>query len=637
VPAGRRHTGIEGETLTSCANRKAKPMSSRIIVVFLALSAVLMAPVRAQSVRVAAGADPMEATVGETVVFTVRVEGASATVVRTPNRPTTVNLSPQRGAPRMQSFHSNEGGTLRRGVIFSWQFRPQRAGTAQIQPVTVVVRGDEYKTDPIRLRVTSSRDASRPTLTHRDGATGTRLDEQDLFVQATATADRAYQSEQVVVEYRLFYRPGIRLRHSRLADSWDAPGFWREELNVASRPTPQTERVDGRRYETVVLKRVALFPTRPGTLQIDPLRIETEAQGTMRLRRDGPALRGRFEPVQLASQRLSVRVRPLPPEAPASFDGAVGRFSMTARIDSNRVAAGESARLTVQVQGTGSLTTLSPPQLDLPSSIEAYEPTVESDIERNGRRIRGTKTFTYTLVPRSGGRYSLRPVSFSYFDPAAGQYETLRAGVSPLQVSSAAGSRARPLSGRTGDGLPVGDVTDLMAANEAHWTRTARPPLYRRPWVYLALLLPILLVGGGVAYRHRGRPATDSARGGPPDTSLDTAQAQLRETRRRLGDGTDAAVYDAVEESIRAFLTQRLGLEDPAPPRTALDQRLAHHDVPEALRDRLSELLDRCDKGKYAPDAPAQSSPAEVLDDAETLLRWLDEHLPPPQRQSAPT
>ena len=612
-------------------------MSIRIAVIVLMLGAALAGRVSAQdaSVRVTARAEPMEAAVGETVVFTVQVEGAPATVVQTPERPATVNLDPQHRTPQTQRTHSTEGGTSRHSVTFSWRFRPPETGRARIRPVTVVVRGQEYTTDAVQVQVAPpSNSRSGPRLTHPDGApSGRPLDERDLFVRASATTDRVYQNEQVVVEYRLFYRSGIRLRHSRLADSWNAPGFWREELNVASRPTPQQQRVDGRTYETVVLKRVALFPTRPGTLRVDPLRIETEAQGTMRLRRDGPALRGRFKPVQLASQRLSVRVQPLPPEAPASFDGAVGRFSMTARVDADSVSVGESVPLTVRMQGTGPLTTLSQPSLDLPPAIEAYEPTVETDIERNGRRIHGTKTFTYTLVPRSGGRHVLPSIPFSYFDPEAERYVTLRAEVSSLHVS---GTAAREAVGRTGDGLPVGDVTDLMSADEAHWGRTDRRPLYRQPWTYLALLLPVLLAGGGIAYRRWGR-TQGSASSRPSEAPLDAAHTELHAARRRLEEGADAAVYDTVEQSLRTVLDERMGRDGAATTRTTLDRRLAHHDVPEALRNRLYELLDRCNEAQYAPGTATHSALEDVLDDAHTLLRWLDEHLPPPERPLDPS
>ena len=607
-------------------------MFARTSLSILLIGLVLVGRVCAQeaSVRVTAGADPMATTVGEPIVLTVRVEGAPATVVQTPGRPVTVNLDPQQRAPRMQRFRFTEGDTERPGVAFSWQFRPRRAGTARIQPVTVVVRGEEYKTSPIQVEVTPSTGRpSGPTLTTPDGAPGTTLDERDLFVRATATADRAYQNEQVVVEYRLFYRPGVRLRHSRLADSWDAPGFWREELNVASRPTPQTQRANGQMYETVVLKRVALFPTRPGTLRVDPLRIETEAQGTVQMQRGGPALRGRFQPVRLASQSLSLRVRPLPSSAPSSFDGAVGQFSMRVRTDADSAAVGDPVSLKVRVQGTGNLATLSPPRLDPPATVEVYETVAESDIERNGRRMRGTKTFAYTLVPRSGGRLALSPVVFAYFDPEAGRYKTLRAEGPVLQVSGEAAPGEQQLSGRTGDGLPVGDVTGLMSADAVRWVRTDQRPLHRQPWAYLVLLLPVLLAGGAVLYRRR-RQATGPTRRMESDASFEPAQAQLRAARRRLKKADGTAVYEAVGQALRTFLGGRLGQDSPPAPRSVLDRELRRHDVPGDLRDRLYEVLDRCDEAQYAPGSATPSAREDLLSDAHAVLDRLDEHLPPP-------
>ncbi|PSQ69926.1 MAG: protein BatD, partial [Bacteroidetes bacterium QH_1_64_81] len=200
-------------------------MIVRTIVAIFVLSAMVAGPVSAQSgasVRVTASADPVEAAVGETVVFRVEVEGAPATVIQTPSRPSTVNLEPRRRAPRTERSRSTKGGELRRTVTFSWRFQPQETGTARIRPATIVVRGEEYTTEDIRVRVTPPpQRPSTPTLTHPEDASAPTLDERDLFVRATATADRAYQNEQVVVEYRLFYRPGVRLRHSRLADSWN--------------------------------------------------------------------------------------------------------------------------------------------------------------------------------------------------------------------------------------------------------------------------------------------------------------------------------------------------------------------------------------------------------------------------------
>ena len=588
---------------------------------------------RAQSsgpVRVTAEATPTDVRVGETVQLTVRVDGVPATVVQTPDPPSTTNLTPQQRTPRTQQIRASRGGRLRQSIVFSWRFRPQQQGGALIQPLTVVVQGKAYRTASIRIRVSPrTGEPDAPTLTRPDGASGDKsLNARDLFIRARATDDQVYQNEQVIVEYSLFYRPGIRLRHSRLAGSWDAPGFWREELNVAARPTPQRRRANGQAYETVVLKRVALFPTRPGPLQVDPLRIETEAQGTMRTREGGPSLRGRFEPVQLASEGLSLDARALPSGAPPAFDGAVGQFSMTAGTDADSTSVGEPVTLTVEVDGTGNLATLSPPSVESPADMEVYEPTVETNIERNESRVHGTKTFTYTLVPQSGGRYDLPAVAFSYFDPDARRYETRRAEPPTLQVSGEAAPRA---VGRTGNGLPVGDVAAPMTAGEAQWVRTDRRPLYRNPWAYLALLAPALVAGAGVAYRRWRSGASPS----PDETAvvdeppvLNEETNRLQAARRHLRAGNDAAFYDAAAHALRAFLAERLGRDGPNDvPRTVLDRDLPGHDVPPDLRDALYDVLGRCDEAQYAPRA-GSTAPEDVLANAHAVLRRLDRALP---------
>jgi len=577
------------------------------------------------SVQITAEAEPMRVEPGQPVVFSVRVEGPSATVVQPPDPPSVTNLRLQRRTPSTQRGLSSGGGPSEHHVTFTWRYRALQTGVARIQPVEVTVLGDTYTTEEIQVQVVSeaSRSADRSGASSSAGRDkNSALDPQDLFIRATPTVDRMYQNEQVVVKYHLLYRPKIRLRHSRLAGAWSAPGFWREELDVPSRPVPQRSRIDSRTYRSIVLKRVALFPTHAGSLRVDPLRIEVEAQGTLQMQ--GDAVRGRFEPVELASGALSLSVRSLPPAAPPSFDGAVGQFSMSTDADRDSVAVGSPVEVAVQVQGIGNLATLSSPGLDVPSEFEVYGPSVQTDIDRGGKQIGGTKTFTYTLVPRSSGRYSLSPIRFSYFDPDAEQYRTVRNALPTLRVTGEAAPR---VVGRTGDGLPVGDIAGLAAAEQAQWVRADRPPLHRWPWAYVALLLPVLAAGGGAAYRRWGG-ASETADTADPNASRVPTQDHVHTARQHLRNGDETAFYDTVEQALLTLLDERLQADSAGTTRAALEQSLARHDVPKDLRDALSDLLDRCEEARFAPNR-ASPDPAEaVLEEAQSVLRRLDERLP---------
>jgi len=584
-------------------------------------------------VSVSAEARPPEVGTEGTVTFRIEVRGAPRSVIETPEPPATTNLVLQETTPTTEREVSFDEGQLTRRIAFEWRYRPMRVGTGRIQGTTLRVRGEPYTTDEVRVQVVPQ--SQRPRRTPQTGAAPgapsrsndadrrAGLESRALFVRATASADTAYQNEQVTAEYRLFFRPGVRLRQSRMADAWDAPGFWREELDVASRPTPRAREMHGRTYRAIVLKRVALFPTQTGLLEIDPLRIETEARAQPRLgRRDGTVPRSHYEPVTLASEQLAVAARPLPPGAPPSFDGAVGQFELEAEVRPDSGAVGEGIELTARIRGTGNVATVSPPALDPPSEIDAFEPVVETEIDRSGDEIRGTKTFTYTLVPRSSGRHALPPVRFAYFDPADARYETLRASLPAVRATGEAEPRARS---QTGEGLPVGDLAGPIE-QPGRWVRADRRPLYARPWPYAAVLLSVVLAAGAVAYRRRRTGAS------PPsedDRALAAARPALEAARRHLRNEERRPFYRAVERGVLAFLDARLDLPRAASGMTgeALDRRLADRGASRADRERLREVLADCSEAQFTPAEPAPDAMRETLDRAEALLRRLDDAL----------
>ena len=608
-------------------------MRIRLLVVLTGLGLLLGSSVRAQSsdVTVSATAEPTEVGTEERVTFTIEVRGAPRSTIQTPEPPSTANLVLQDPTPTPRRELSFDSGSLTRRITYEWTYRPMQVGIGRIRSADIRIRGKTYTTDEIRLRIVpQSQRPSRPPRAHgaapapssrSDARRPSTLGPRDLFIQATASTDAAYQNEQVTAEYRLFFRPGVRLRQSRMADAWDAPGFWREELDVASRPTPRTAQLYGDTYKSIVLKRVALFPTRAGTLNVDPLRIETEAQARPDV---GQTPRPPYEPVTLSSEALSVVAKALPPNAPATFDGAVGQFSLRTTVDTDSVQVGDAVTLTARLQGTGNLATVSPPAVDPPSDFEVYEPSVRAEIDRGGDTVHGTKTFTYTLVPRSNGRFTLPPVRFAYFDPDTEQYETTRSEPTALQVT---GDVPPDAVAQTGQGLPIGKIAGPIES-DVHWVRPDRPPLHRQPWAYGALLVPIALAAGGLAYRRYA--GIDAAVRESPPEGLDAAQQHLQAAHRDLREGNVRAFYQTVERAVFTFLTTRLGLSrTPAGlTRDALARHLARHDVPDAERDALHNLLDACDEAQFTPAEPSHETMQATLDQAQTLLLRLDDALP---------
>ena len=580
------------------------------------------------ALRIEAVATPNPVGSREILAYTIRVQGATLAGIDTPEPPLTNNLALQRPTPATERNVSFSDGQLTRSVTFRWTYKPVRTGPARIHPAKVVVRDEPHETAAIDIEVVAqSQRGQRPPSTAPNAANpssrggsgapsspSSGVANRDLFIRAQPSTRQVYQNEQLIVTYRLYFRDGVQLRHSRLASAWDATGFWREELNVDARPIPRTTTIGGRSYQTIVLKRAALFPTRSGSLNVEPLEIETEARAEPRYDPSAPFYtpNARYQTEPLASEALRIEAMPLPDDAPSNFKGAVGSFRMRARIDSAEVHVGQPVRLRIQIEGTGNMATMQPPALEPPDSFEVYDPKEQPSINRDGTRIRGTKTFTYVLVPQTSGTYTVPPINFSFFDPEQAQYRTMRAGVRRVRVVGDAPAMA---TGTTGSGLPVNDVAGIMTAPS--WTRADAPPLHAQAWPYAAVVTPLLAWIGVLFIRRR---SNDTA----PEQASTAPREHLATARHHQQNQKPEACYDAVERAVLHFIGERMDVAAAGLTRPQLDAVLTQRDVPPRARKALFELLDVCDQARYSPARSSDHAMQSAIQRAEQLIEFLD-------------
>ncbi|GMQ80756.1 MAG: BatD family protein [Rhodothermia bacterium] len=607
-----------------------------IILLFLFPSVLL-----AQEITVVAQVDLTTIGTEEAVTYTIEVGGAPANDIQTPSPPDARGLALLQSTPSTQSNLSILNGVMEQSYSFRWVYQPLREGSAQLGSTSVTVGGAVYKTEKIDITVVpqSQRPARAPRRSIRrldpfsslfrspfDSAEPVEEappDPTDLFIRATPSDRSVVQNEQVTIEYQLFFREGVQLRQSRLTDSWDAEGFWREELDVETRPIPQIVIENGKRYNKIVLKRAAVFPTRTGTLMVDSLRIETEA--VFPSRTSDPfqlfSLRSSYRPVELSSPAVTIESTALPPDAPDSFTGAVGSYRLETRIDRTILDVGGSIQFVVTISGTGNLATLEAPDFLPPAAFELYDPQIETHLDRSGARLAGSKSFTYVMVPRANGTFELPGVEFSYFDPSANEYLSERSN--PVEVI-VTGTAATPLAASaTTHGLPVDDVAPPI--NDAgRWVRLSQKSLHESRWVYAALLLPMLLLGLTSIYqRHQNRLVADvgyarNRRANP------LAKKHLRQAKLLLKSGTKVEYFGEVERAVLGFLGNRLNIAERGLTRAQLLGQLAGAGINEALRRRVQSLLELCDRGRFVPGTFETHDLEHAFEEAASLIVEAD-------------
>lgn len=606
--------------------------------ILIATLSILVASVRppaaAQDLKVSALVDEPVIGTEERVTYTIEVQGTSLPDIRAPQPPETKGLVLANRYPSSSRNISVVNGAMTVSMGYSWQFSPTGIGTASIDAATVIAGGKTYTTKPVSVEVVDqSKRPARRTRQPRslfDEAFGApteptkSISNSDLFIRAKPSKRNAFQNEQITIEYDLYFRSGVQLRQSRLADSWDAEGFWREELEVESRPVPKTVVENGVRYNVITLKRVAVFPARTGDLTVDALKIESEATAGSGIRDPFFSLRSRYQPVELSSTPVRVVGKAFPSGAPSSFSGAVGAYKLNVALDRSDIEVGESAQLKISISGSGNIATLEGPELDAPGVFEVYDPQVSSNVIRTGRSVRGTKTFSYVLVPRSNGTFELPPIEFSFLNPSRGRYETLKSSNYTIKVTGDAVSTG--VTATTASGLPVDDIPQISLI-ASRWVATSNTPLHQSPLVYVLLTLPLIGIVGVAVYNRLNDRITSDVTFARNRRAHPVARKHLKQAGELLEQRNAKGYYEELDRAVLGFIGDRLNVGERALTRSELDATLLQAGIHEATRVDVNQLLDECDQVRFAPSPPDSDSMNTAMDRASQLIQSIHEQL----------
>jgi len=163
------------------------------------------------------------------------------------------------------------------------------------------------------------------------------------------------------------------------------------------------------------------------------------AEETIRWRRDffGQQVPADVRQVRIKDDSREVEIK-APPVAgrPTSFAGAVGSgFTIDVQADRSVVQAGDPIRLRIAIRGDGALDTLSLPAL-------AKSGLAPTDFKTPGSATtglveNGTKRFEIDVRVMHEGVREIPPLTFSWFSPQSGSYDTTRSRPIALSVRAA--------------------------------------------------------------------------------------------------------------------------------------------------------------------------------------------------------
>ena len=499
---------------------------------------------RAWAASVRAQVDSPNASVGSAVTLTITVSGVRR--VGNVRMPSLSSFDVIQGPVSMRSRVVN--GRARQQVELTYYLYPKKIGTFTIDPIGVAAGGTTLWTSPIALEVSESWEPSGPV--------------EDHFLEAFIEPEAPCAGQVIVYHLRFGFASSVNNPHVTYPD-W---GGLLKEASVEAELTDSYEVIGGRTFH-VVDWRIPLFSLRPGEYEIGPAELTfDQVIGVSRRTRplfndplfDQLFAAAQMKPVQLTTESLEVEVLPLPEAGkPENFSGLVGTARLQGNLSRTRCAVGESATLTLLLQGLGNLRDVEL-GLEVPEGLKVYAEDPLYELEWGGNGPAGRIAQRFDLVPTVAGEAIIPEIEVSYFDPVRRRYRTAEAGpfrlnIDPGEDGSHGAHSADLLVDERAIDLLNREPYEAVLSGGAR--RLGGPPSFLL--VAALLVLPLGAFGVCATVRRRQLRLADPeqqrrrlARRG--------AMQGLDEAESRSGDRVAAAAR--ADEAIRTFLAERAGV-----------------------------------------------------------------------------
>jgi hypothetical protein len=337
------------------------------------------------------------------------------------------------GSPSVSSEFSWINGQSTRRKVFTYTAHPRGAGAALIGPVVLRTSDGQVETlAPVSIQVLPDRTSGSNDpvrILHELLATG----RDPIFVVAEADKTSAFVGEQVIVTWTIYNAANVQ--QQGLGDFPKFSDFWTEELDVRAETLQQVV-VGGVPMQKLVVRRVALFPLRSGTLTVEPMSIEGQIMRRSEMGNPFGLFEGTIVDIHRRSAALTIEARPIPPGPPIA---TVGDVSMQCQAPQQK--SGGPVSIDVVMSGRANLRAAPPPAFAraLDGSMQIGEKGVA--VERREGTM--TRRWKFLIFPSSSGVFVVPPLVSTILTPA-GDRRDLRCEERSVLVEAASAAANPP-------------------------------------------------------------------------------------------------------------------------------------------------------------------------------------------------
>ncbi len=522
-------------------------------------------------------------------------------------------------------------------MTFTYTLLATEEGKHTLPAAAIKVSGKSYKSGSAVIEVLpssnngqgnsqqlqSGRQQNNNQSRQRSRTSASDIGSNELYMTVTASKKKIYEQEAVLLTYKLYTLVNIQQIAGEMPQ---LDGFHVQEVDMKAQMSLKLERVNGRNYGTAVWRQYVLFPQKTGKLKVPSITFDSqvEIQNTSMDPFDvffGGGSLTQIVRKSIVTPSIDIEVLPLPTPKPANFAGAVGKYTISGQLTPEQVNANDAATLRLIVSGQGNMKLMKAPKVNFPQDFEIYDPKMMDKTTNSPQGAKGNVVYDYVVVPRHGGKYSIAPVEFCYFDPDAHSYKTLKTDSFSIAVakSKTTGSSSyheqEDLKVLNDDirFIKMGDVENtesdtLFFGGSSYW-------LY---YIISASFFVLLL-----ALFNRQIKKSRDVSGMRVQKAGKAASKRLKTASKLMKQHQSEAFYDEVMKALIGYAGDKLNIQNSELNKDNVSASLLSSGVEQSLVESYMNIISECEFARYAPGDP-DATMEKIYTSASDVINELD-------------
>lgn len=501
-------------------------------------------------------------------------------------------------------------------VTFTYTLSAMEEGTFTIPAATISANGEKMISNALTIKVLPP-DQDAPASSQSQGRRGGsssgagEISGNDIFITATANKTNVYEQEAILLTYKIYTR--LDLRGFDNVKMPDFKGFHSQEVNLPQTKQFTQEHYKGRNYHTTVYRQFVLFPQQAGKLEIDPARFDASIAQAVRSDDPFDAFFGggtSYVAVKktLTTPKITINVKSLPANKPASFSGAVGSFSLTSDINTQNLKTNDAVTIKLTLSGTGNMKLIQTPEVAFPNDFEIYDPKVDDKVSLSSAGLSGSKVFEYLAIPRHAGDFTIPAVEFTYFDTNSKSYKTLKTKEYKIHVEKGNGNSEQIVSDFTSKENVKVLASDIryIKTKDASFQDEDNMLFGSTRYVLMYVVPAIVLLAFIIIYRKRIEDSKDVARVKTKKANK-VAVKRMKTASKLLAENKKDEFYDEVLKALWGYVSDKLSIPVSMLNKENIENKLTERGVSKDVTEAFLKLLDECEFARFAPGDPAQA------------------------------